>query len=115
VSDSTKNPGGRKRGSLVSLVPRLAKLVYHLARDPRVPWRVKAVLVGLAAYLASPIDIIPDWIPVVGYLDDVLMVGLAAGYVLASVPPEVVREHWGEDVEVLESLRRKPRRKGTQD
>jgi len=43
------------------------------------------------------------------------MVGLAAGYVLASVPPEVVREHWGEDVEVLESLRRKPRRKGTQD
>lgn len=112
MTEPDENPRDRKRESLV---PRLAKFVWHLVRDPRVPWTAKAALAGLAAYLASPIDIIPDWIPVVGYLDDVLMVGLVAGYVLASVPPEVVREHWGEDVEVLESLTRKKRRKESTD
>ncbi len=108
-SHSEEESAGRPRGSLVSLIPRLAKLLYHLARDRRVPWTAKAALIGLAAYLACPIDIIPDWIPVLGYLDDVLIVGFAVGYVLRRVPPELVREHWGEDVEALESLRRKKR------
>ena len=102
----------RDRESILTFVPRLAKFLYHVVRDGRVPWSVKAVLVGLAAYLASPIDIIPDWIPGAGYLDDVLLVGFVVGYVLANVPPEVVREHWGEDVQALEALRRKPRSKG---
>ncbi|HUU54236.1 MAG TPA: YkvA family protein, partial [Armatimonadota bacterium] len=67
----------------------------------------KASLAGLAAYLASPLDLIPDWIPGAGYLDDVLIAGFVVSYVLAQVPPDVVREHWGEDVEVLERFRRK--------
>ena len=97
----------RERESILSLVPRVGKFVYHLARDPRVPWTVKAALAGLAVYLASPIDLIPDWIPGAGYLDDILMLGFVASFVLARLPPEVVREHWGEDVETLERLRRK--------
>ena len=104
----------RRRESVLSLIPRVAKFVYHLARDPRVPWTVKAALAGLALYLASPIDLIPDWIPGAGYLDDVLLVGFVASYVLGNVPPDVIREHWGEDVHVLESLRRKRRRKTEQ-
>ena len=89
----------------------MAKLIYQLARDPRVPWTVKAALGGLAVYLASPIDLIPDWVPAAGYLDDVLMLGFVVSYVLSAVPRYVVLEHWGEDIETLESLRRKPRRK----
>ncbi len=98
---------GEKQESILSVVPRLAKFLWHVVRDPRVPWTVKASLAGLAAYLAWPIDIIPDWIPGAGYLDDVLIVGFVVSYVLARVPPEVVREHWGEDVEVLERFRRR--------
>ncbi|UCC68863.1 MAG: DUF1232 domain-containing protein [Armatimonadota bacterium] len=111
MSSRDESPRGREGQSILSLIPRLAKFVYHLARDPRVPWTVKAALAGLAAYLACPIDIIPDWIPGAGYLDDVLLIGFVASYVLGKVPPEVVREHWGEDVHVLESLRRKRRKK----
>jgi len=95
----------RPRESLVTLIPRLAKFLWHLVKDPRVPWTVKAALAGLAAYLAVPIDIIPDWIPGAGYLDDALLVAFVVSYVLAKVPPEVVREHWGEDVQVLERLK----------
>ena len=94
----------RPRESFVTLIPRLGKFLWHLVKDPRVPWMVKASLAGLAAYLASPLDIIPDWIPGAGYLDDVLIAGFVVSYVLAQVPPEVVREHWGEDVEMLEDL-----------
>ena len=110
--DSSEQP----RDSFVTLVPRLAKFVWHLVKDPRVSWQVKASLVGLAAYLASPIDLIPDWIPGGGYLDDVLILGFVASYVLARVPMEVVKEHWGEDVETLERLQKKlrvKRKKGT--
>lgn len=108
---SEEESAGRPRGSLVSLIPRLAKLLYRLARDPRVPWMVKAALIALAGYLACPVDLIPDWIPGLGYLDDVLIAGFVVGYVLKKVPPEVVREHWGEDLQTLESLRRRKRPK----
>jgi uncharacterized membrane protein YkvA (DUF1232 family) len=103
----------RPRESLVTLIPRLATFLWHLVKDPRVPWTAKAALAGLAAYLATPIDIIPDWIPGGGYLDDALLIAFVVSYVLAKVPPEVVREHWGEDVEVLERLK-VGRRKGRQ-
>ena len=95
-----------RKASAVSLIPRLAKLLYRLARDRRVPWRAKAALVGMAAYLACPLDLIPDWIPGAGYLDDVLIVGLTLSYVFARVPEELIAEHWGEDLHVPESLRR---------
>lgn len=109
MTEPKAESGQAKRPSIISLVPRVAKLIYHLARDPRVPWQVKAALGGLAVYLASPIDLIPDWVPAAGYLDDVLMLGFVVSYVLGRVPQDVIREHWGEDIETLESLRRKPR------
>ena len=105
-----KEGASGKRGSMLSLVPRVGRFVYHLVRDPRVPWTVKAALAGLALYLASPIDLIPDWCRRRD-TDDVLVIGFAVGYVLGRVPSEVIREHWGEDVHVLESLSRRKRRK----
>jgi uncharacterized membrane protein YkvA (DUF1232 family) len=99
------------RQSALSLLPRLARFLYHVARDSRVPWTVKAVMVGTAAYLASPIDLIPDWVPGAGYLDDILLVGIAINYIFARIPEEVLVEHWGEDIEKLRSLRRERKRR----
>ena len=54
-------------------MPTYARLIWGLARDPRVPVQQKAVLAGIAAYLAFPIDLIPDFIPIIGQLDDLLV------------------------------------------
>lgn len=67
-------------------------LVRRLLRDPRVPRRHRAVLFLLLAYLASPIDLIPDFIPVVGHLDDVLVAALALRYVTRGLDPELRAE-----------------------
>jgi len=111
VSETPAQIEQPQKPGIVKLVPRLAKLVYRLLRDPRVPWTVKAALAGMAAYLASPIDLIPDWIPGAGYLDDLLVVAIGINYIFAKIPEDVIIEHWGEDVELLKKLRRKPRRK----
>jgi uncharacterized membrane protein YkvA (DUF1232 family) len=78
------------RPSALSLLPRLGTFLYHMARDPRVPWTVKAAVVGMAAYLASPVDLLPDWIPGAGYLDDVLLMGIVINYIFAEIPEEVL-------------------------
>lgn len=85
--------------------PRLIKLVWRLARDPRVPARPKATLLLLGAYLASPIDVIPDFVPGLGHVDDLVIAAFALDQMLNRVPPEVVREHWGGDEDVLQILK----------
>lgn len=67
--------------------------VYLAARDPRVPWYAKAIAVCVAVYALSPIDLIPDFIPVLGYLDDVIIVPLGILLVFKLVPPEIMAEH----------------------
>lgn len=57
-------------------VKQYAYALYLAARDPRVPKKTKVVIAFFAAYLLSPVDLIPDFIPVLGYLDDVLLLGL---------------------------------------
>ncbi len=63
------------------------------ARDPRVPWYAKALALFIAAYALSPIDLIPDFIPVLGLLDDVIVVGLGIWLVIRMIPPGVMAEH----------------------
>lgn len=63
------------------------------ARDPRTPWYAKALALGIAAYALSPIDLIPDFIPVLGYLDEIVLLPLAITLVIRLVPPEVMAEH----------------------
>jgi uncharacterized membrane protein YkvA (DUF1232 family) len=77
----------------------------RLMRDPRVPPRSKAVLVVVAAYLASPIDVIPDMIPGVGQLDDIVIAAFALDYMINQVPAEILKEHWDGDEDVLELIR----------
>ena len=61
------------------------------ARDPRVPWYAKAVALAVAAYALSPIDLIPDFIPVLGYLDDVILVPLGILLAVRLIPPDDLR------------------------
>ena len=64
--------------------------VYFAARDPRTPLLVRVLALFVAAYALSPIDLIPDFIPVIGYLDDLLLVPLGLALVVRLIPPEVL-------------------------
>lgn len=77
--------------------------VYLLARDDRVPWYVKALALAVAGYALSPIDLIPDFIPVLGYLDDLIIVPLGIAAVLKLVPPALVDEQRTAAKKYLES------------
>ena len=67
-----------------------ANALYVAARDPRVPWYAKAFMGLVLAYAFSPVDLIPDFIPVLGYLDDLLIVPLGIALVLKMIPAEVL-------------------------
>jgi len=75
---------------------RDALTVWLIARDPRVPWYVKALALVVAGYAFSPIDLIPDFVPVLGYLDDLIIVPLGLWLVVRLTPPELVAELHGE-------------------
>jgi uncharacterized membrane protein YkvA (DUF1232 family) len=74
-------------------VKRDVHAIYLAARDPRVPWYAKALAICVAAYALSPIDLIPDFIPVLGYLDDLIIVPLGIVAVVQLIPPEIMAEH----------------------
>lgn len=69
---------------------RQTLVVYFVARDPRTPWPLRLLALGIAAYALSPIDLIPDVIPLLGYLDDLVIVPLGLLLVLRRVPTEVL-------------------------
>ena len=85
-------------------LPNLAKLLTRLARDPRVPPRSKTFAGFMAAYLVSPIDLVPDFIPILGRVDDIVLVAFALNHLIHTAGHEVVREHWDGDDEVLDLL-----------
>jgi uncharacterized membrane protein YkvA (DUF1232 family) len=66
--------------------------LYYAYKDPRVPWYAKALAATVVAYAASPIDLIPDFIPVIGYLDDLVIVPLGIIIALKIVPKDVLGE-----------------------
>jgi uncharacterized membrane protein YkvA (DUF1232 family) len=74
-------------------VKRDVYAIYLAGRDPRVPWYVKALAIGIAAYAFSPIDLIPDFIPVLGYLDDLVIVPLGILLVVHLLPRDILAEH----------------------
>lgn len=87
-------------GSIVGRLRTWAKSIkrdvhalYLSARDPRVPWYAKAVALAVAAYALSPIDLIPDFIPVLGYLDDLVIVPLGILLAIRLIPGDVLAEH----------------------
>lgn len=77
----------------------LKREVFALAlagRDPRVPWYARLLALGVVAYAFSPIDLIPDPIPILGYLDDLILIPLGIALVIRLISPQVLAEHRAE-------------------
>jgi uncharacterized membrane protein YkvA (DUF1232 family) len=85
---------GRDVRDVARFIADCIVLVRRLVGDPRVPRRHKLLLGGLVGYLALPIDLVPDFIPVAGHIDDLLVVVLALRVVLRASGTELLREHW---------------------
>jgi uncharacterized membrane protein YkvA (DUF1232 family) len=92
--------------ALARFVPDCAVLFRRLMADRRVSRPRKALLGLLVAYLAMPFDLIPDFIPVAGQLDDAILVALTLRAVLRDAGPGLVREHWPGPPESLEAMLR---------
>jgi uncharacterized membrane protein YkvA (DUF1232 family) len=91
---------------LALVLPNLIRLFAGLLRDGRVPLRAKIVLALATLWLASPIDLIPDFIPIAGQFDDAIVAALALRFVLRTTDGAVVRQHWHGDPATLERLLR---------
>ena len=80
--------------ALATFIPDCIVLVTRLARDERVPRRRKLLLLALAGYLALPFDLVPDFIPLAGQLDDAVVVALVLRHVIRATGEDLVRELW---------------------
>jgi uncharacterized membrane protein YkvA (DUF1232 family) len=89
---------------LVRFLPDCLTAVRRLRRDPRVPRRAKVAVVVAGLWLASPIDLLPEFLPVIGPLDDVVVVSLALRYAARQVPRQVLLDAWPGDPRLLERL-----------
>jgi uncharacterized membrane protein YkvA (DUF1232 family) len=88
------------------LLPDLIRLIKGLATDPETPRGVRMRLTLLIVYLALPIDLIPDFIPVIGYADDAIIVALVLRSATRSAGPDAIARHWPGTPEGLEALMR---------
>jgi uncharacterized membrane protein YkvA (DUF1232 family) len=97
---------GRAR-ALAGFIPDCVVLFKRLLQDDRIPRRRKRLVVATLAYLALPFDLVPDFIPVAGQLDDAIVVAFALRSVLRSGGPALLREHWPgppQSLRVIERL-----------
>jgi len=97
--------GKRLVADAALMLPNIVKLIGRLLLDPRVPRRAKITLGIAAAYVVSPIDLIPDVIPVIGWADDVLLVLFAIDSLIERAGPEIVEEHWDGPGDLLSLVR----------
>ena len=86
-------PPGAAR-DLAAVLPACVTTARRLRRDPRVPRRAKAAVAVAALWVLSPLDLVPEFLPVIGPLDDVVVVAVALRYAARRVPREVLREAW---------------------
>jgi uncharacterized membrane protein YkvA (DUF1232 family) len=106
----------RSRNALIELarlVPLCLTLLRDIMRDPQVPRRAKVAPALAIAYLAVPIDLIPDFIPGLGHLDDALIVAWAIRHLIAAAGRERVTAHWKGDPETIERILRLARVRAT--
>lgn len=95
-------PGSAK--DLACVLPACATTVRRLRRDPRVPRSAKLAVIFAGLWVLSPIDLIPEFLPVIGPLDDVVVVALALRFAARRVPHEAIYEAWPADPALLERL-----------
>lgn len=87
------------------LGPDVVRLTHRLAKDRSVSWRVRAWLVVLLVYLVSPIDLVPDFIPVIGYADDAIIVALVLRFATRHAGAAALERHWPGTPQGLQALR----------
>jgi uncharacterized membrane protein YkvA (DUF1232 family) len=85
---------GTDARAFAGFVPDCIVLFHRLLGDPRMPRRYRAIVIGLLGYLALPFDVIPDFIPIAGQLDDAIVVALALRAILRGSSAEIIEEHW---------------------
>jgi uncharacterized membrane protein YkvA (DUF1232 family) len=101
-------PGVAK--DLAGFLPDCVTAARTLRRDPRVPRRARVAVVVALVWVLSPIDLIPEFLPVIGPLDDVIVVALLLRYAARTVPRQVLLEAWPGDPHLIERLLGPPRR-----
>lgn len=89
---------------LAAFVPDCVTTVRRLRRDPRVPRRAKVAVLFAGLWVASPVDLIPEFLPVIGPLDDIVVVALALRYAARQVPRDVVLAAWPGERRLIERL-----------
>lgn len=89
---------------LLLALPRLGRMLISLAADRDVPTSAKVVLAALAVYLASPIDLLPDFIPLLGYLDDVVLAAVVVDGVLSFLDRSLILRYWPGTADSLERV-----------
>ncbi len=94
---------------LLRALPQLARLIARLVADPTLPRPVKIALAAAAVYLASPIDLVPDFIPWLGYVDDLLLAALVVDGLLNWVDRALILRYWPGSPESLERVARAAR------
>ena len=100
-------PGSAK--DLATVLPACATAARRLRKDPRVPTRAKVAMAIAGLWVLSPIDLIPEFLPVIGPLDDVVVVAVALRYAARRVPRDVLLEAWPAEPRLLERLLPMPR------
>lgn len=90
----------KKLRELLLFVPNLMKLLYDLLKDPRVSQADKAILAGVIMYVIVPIDVIPDFIPFVGMIDDSYLIAISLLRLLNRADRQVVLDHWKGGVDI---------------
>lgn len=94
VALAVARPDGTTLADGLKVLPDTVRLVRSLARDPQLPRSVRRTLWLLGGYLAMPIDVVPDFIPVLGYADDAIVVALALRRVVRAAGPGALERHW---------------------
>jgi uncharacterized membrane protein YkvA (DUF1232 family) len=83
-------------------LPNLVKLVYRLMKDARIPRKSKMILGAILGYMVVPLDIVPDFLPVVGQADDALLLAYGIRHIIDVAGADIVLEHWDGSQDVLE-------------
>ncbi len=89
----------------MNIIKKIIKFLTDVSKDQRIPDRDKSILLALIALVISPIDIIPDWIPLFGQLDDLIIISIILDYFFQVLDSEILLSHWPWDMKNFARLR----------
>ncbi len=104
TSQKEKQKGEAKK--LLALIPRFVGLLVNLLKDPRVSKADKAILGATIAYVLNPVDLVPDWVPFFGLVDDAYLIALSIFRLMLRTDPSVLMENWHGPEDVLKTVRK---------